>query len=46
MIESNQKEAIFLDNIKTGSLIKELRIEKELTQKELADKLSVSTAAV
>ena len=46
MIESNQKEAIFLDNIKTGSLIKELRIEKELTQKELAEKLSVSTAAV
>ena len=35
-----------MDNIKTGSLIKELRIEKELTQKELAEKLSVSTAAV
>ena len=35
-----------MDNIKTGNLIKELRIEKELTQKELAEKLSVSTAAV
>ena len=35
-----------MDNIKTGNLIKELRIEKELTQKELAEKLSVSTSAV
>ena len=32
--------------IKTGNLIKELRTEKCLTQKELAEKLNVSTAAV
>lgn len=35
-----------MDIIKTGNLIKELRTEKGLTQKELAEKLSVSTAAV
>ncbi len=35
-----------MDNIKTGNLIKELRTEKGLTQKELAEKLNVSTAAV
>lgn len=35
-----------MDIIKTGNLIKELRTEKELTQKELAEKLNVSTAAV
>ena len=33
------KEAIFLDIIKTGNLIKELRSEKELTQKELAERI-------
>ena len=35
-----------MDIIKTGNLIKELRTEKCLTQKELAEKLNVSTAAV
>ena len=35
-----------MDIIKTGNLIKELRTEKDLTQKELAEKLNVSTAAV
>ena len=35
-----------MDIIKTGNLIKVLRTEKELTQKELAEKLNVSTAAV
>lgn len=35
-----------MDITKTGNLIKELRTEKELTQKELAEKLNVSTAAV
>lgn len=35
-----------MDNIKTGNFIKELRTEKNLTQKELAEKINVSTAAV
>jgi transcriptional regulator with XRE-family HTH domain len=35
-----------LDVIRTGNLIKELRIEKGLTQKELAEKICISTAAV
>jgi transcriptional regulator with XRE-family HTH domain len=35
-----------LDIIKTGNLIKELRTEKGFTQKELAENLNVSTAAV
>lgn len=35
-----------MDTFKTGNLIKELRCEKGLTQKELAEKISVSTAAV
>lgn len=35
-----------MDTLKTGNMIKELRTEKGLTQKELAEKLSVSTAAV
>ena len=35
-----------MDIIKTGNLIKELRTEKCLTRKELAEKLNVSTAAV
>ena len=35
-----------MDIIKTGNLIKKLRTEKGLTQKELSEKLCVSTAAV
>ena len=35
-----------MDIRKTGNLIKELRIEKDMKQKELADKLCVSVAAV
>ena len=35
-----------MDNIKTGNFIKELRTQKNLTQKELAEKINVSTAAV
>ncbi|MBQ7874229.1 MAG: helix-turn-helix transcriptional regulator [Oscillospiraceae bacterium] len=35
-----------MDNIKTGNLIRELRTEKGITQKELAERLNVSTAAV
>ena len=35
-----------MDIIKTGNLIKELRTEKCLTQKELSEKLNVSTAAI
>lgn len=35
-----------MDNIKVGSLIKELRIKKSLTQKQLAEKLSISDKAV
>ncbi len=35
-----------MDIVKTGNLIKELRTEKGFTQKELAEKLNVSTAAV
>ncbi len=35
-----------MDIIKTGKLIKELRIENGFTQKELAEKLNISTAAI
>ncbi len=35
-----------MDNAKTGNFIKELRIKNNLTQKELAEKINVSTAAV
>lgn len=35
-----------MDNIKTGSLIKELRKEKNMTQKELADLLHITDRAV
>ena len=35
-----------MDIIRTGNLIKTLRTEKNFTQKELAEKLNVSTAAV
>lgn len=35
-----------MDNIKAGNLIKEKRNEKGMTQKELAEKLNVSTSAV
>ncbi|MBR5872497.1 MAG: helix-turn-helix transcriptional regulator [Oscillospiraceae bacterium] len=35
-----------MDNLKTGELIKKLRTEKGLTQKDLSEKLNVSTAAV
>jgi len=46
VINSNHKGGVFLDILKTGTLIKELRTEKGFTQKELAEKLNVSTAAV
>ena len=35
-----------MNNVKTGKLIKELRTEKGMTQKELAEKIQVSNAAV
>ena len=35
-----------MDNIKTGNLIKELRKEKGMTQKDLADKLHITDRAV
>ena len=35
-----------MDAAKTGKLIKELRMEKELTQQELASLLNVSSTAV
>ena len=35
-----------MDNEKTGKLIKTLRIEKGITQKELAEKIQVSNATV
>lgn len=35
-----------MDNSKTGSLIKQLRTEKKLTQKQLAERLGVSDKAV
>lgn len=35
-----------MDNIKTGKLIKELRTTKNMTQKELADKLHITDRAV
>lgn len=35
-----------MDNVKTGALIKELRLERGLTQKQLAEKLNVTDRAV
>lgn len=35
-----------MDAVKTGDFIRELRMEKEITQKQLAEKLHVSNAAV
>ena len=35
-----------MDNIKTGKLIRELRTTKNMTQKELADKLNITDRAV
>lgn len=35
-----------MDNIKTGILIRKLRIEKHLTQKELAEKINLTDKAV
>ena len=35
-----------MDNIKTGAFIKELRKEKNMTQKELADLLYITDRAV
>ena len=35
-----------MDNMKTGQLIRDLRKEKGMTQKELADKLHITDRAV
>ena len=35
-----------MDNVKTGALIKVLRLERGLTQKQLAEKLNVTDRAV
>lgn len=35
-----------MDNVKTGSFIKELRKEKDMTQKQLADRLHITDRAV
>ena len=35
-----------MDNIKTGAFIRELRKEKNMTQKELADLLHITDRAV
>ena len=35
-----------MDNVKTGALIKALRLERGLTQKQLAEKLNVTDRAV
>lgn len=35
-----------MDNMKTGQLIRDLRKEKGITQKELADKLHITDRAV
>ena len=35
-----------MDNIKTGNLIRELRKEKSMTQKDLADLLHITDRAV
>ena len=35
-----------MDSVKTGELIKEIRIEKGMKQKDLAEKVFVSAAAV
>ena len=35
-----------MDNIKIGNLIKTLRIKKDMTQKEIGDKLSVSDKTI
>lgn len=35
-----------MDQVKTGELIRRLRTEKGLTQKQLAEKISVSDKAV
>lgn len=35
-----------MDNVKTGVLVKQLRKEKEMTQKQLADLLHITDRAV
>ncbi len=35
-----------MDSFRTGEFIKELRLDKELTQKELAEKLNCTDKAV
>ena len=35
-----------MDNMKTGQLIRQLRKEKDMTQRELADKLHITDRAV
>ena len=35
-----------MDNVKTGGFIKQLRKEKEMTQRQLADQLHITDRAV
>lgn len=40
------REVMIVDNMKTGQFIKELRTEKKMTQKELAEQLHITDRAV
>lgn len=39
-------EVVVMQNIKIGSIIRVLRIEKEMTQKQLADKMNISDKTI